>query len=478
MRFRFFSGLMAAVGVAGTANAQTPRSTFSFLDETKPAARVGQVRAIQTPMAGSNLIQAAAQQPAVAAAQPSQLPASAAAPAGLPSTPASNTLSQGCSVNSACTSCPTYACDPCGPCGPCGPAGRFWVAAEYLYWTTSGNPVPPLVTAAPNGNTRTNAGNLGDPGTQTLFGGNRINNDWRSGFRVSGGMWLDECQTLGIESDFFYLGRSRDQGSFSGSPTQTIVSRPFFNANTGLQDTQLVEYPNVLKGTVSVDSKSSLWGTGGNLVKNICCDPCGRCDLLIGGRYLNLTDDLTIREELTSLPGATGVPAGTTFSIRDQFRTENNIYVGTIGFYKERRFSHYFVGLKSTIGLGVNHQVTDISGSTTITTPGGQPTTYAGGLLTQPSNIGRYTSNRFVVVPEVGLKVGCQLTEHARAYVGYNFLYVSNVVRSGDQIDLRVNTNQIPPSQGLGTGPAVPAYTNNKTDFWAQGISLGLEFRF
>jgi hypothetical protein len=469
MRFRYFGGLLAAAGVAGAVQAQTPRQTFSFLNENKPAARIGQVRSIQTPLAGEGIQPAGYQAPA---AKPAQLPAAGSVPANLPATPASQTLTQGCSVGNCATSCPTAAC-----CEPCGPAGRFWVSGEYLYWTTSGNPLPPLVTAAPNNNPRTNAGNLGDRGTDILFGGQRANNDWRSGFRVSAGMWLDDCQTLGVESDFFMLGQSRDQATF-GIANRSIVSRPFFNVLTGRQDTELVEFPNVINGRVSIDSKSDLWGVGGNMVKNVCCDPCGRTDLLLGFRYINLTDDLTIREDLTSLPGATGVPAGTRFQIEDRFRTENNIYAVTLGFNRERRFSHYFVGVRSTVGLGWNNQSTEISGSTTITPPGGPSTTYSGGLLTQPSNIGRYTSTRFVVVPEVGLKLGCQVTEHTRAWVGYNFLYVSDVVRSGDAIDLRVNTNQIPPRNAPVTGPAVPAYTGNRTDFWAQGLSVGLEFRF
>ena len=83
-----------------------------------------------------------------------------------------------------------------------------------------------------------------------------------------------------------------------------------------------------------------------------------------------------------------------------------------------------------------------------------------------------------MVVPSGQVRLGVQLTERARAYVGYDFLYVSNVVRSGDQIDLRVNTNQIAPSQGLGNGAAVPAPTGRRTDFWAHGASIGLEFRF
>jgi hypothetical protein len=227
-----------------------------------------------------------------------------------------------------------------------------------------------------------------------------------------------------------------------------------------------------------VDSTSNLLGIGGNFIKNVCCDPCGRCDLTLGYRYLNLRDDLIIRENLTSLAGAQTVPVGTTFQIEDRFRTSNNMHVVTMGFQKERRWSHWYVGVKANVGLGVNHIVTDISGSTIITQPGGAPVTYSGGLLTQDSNIGRYTTNRFVVVPEVGLKLGCQLTEHARAYVGYNFLYASTVARAGDQIDLRVNPNQIAPSRGLNGGPAVPAYTNNRTDFWAQGFNVGLEFRF
>lgn len=477
MSIRFLSGLVAVLGVASGVSAQTPNRPFSFLDGDKPApaARLGGVRAIQTPVAGESLTRVSAVD------TPKELPSTGTAPAATaPSTPASNTLTQGCNINSTCTSCPTYACDPCGPCGPCGPAGKYWVAAEYIYWTTSGNRIPALASTSPVGTPRANAGVIGDPSTTILYGNQSINNDWRSGFRVRSGMWFDDCQTCGIESDFFYLARSHDKATFNCDGTgRPIVMRPFFNVNENRQDTQLVCFPDVLKGQLSVDSKSSLWGTSTNLIKNIHCDPCGRLDFLLGYRYLNLTDDLKINEDLTSLAGATNVAPGTRFQIEDRFRTENNIHAAYLGLAWERRFSHYFVNLRSTVGLGWNHEVTEISGSTTITPPApGVAQTYAGGLLSQPSNIGRYTNNQFVVVPSGQIKFGVQLTEHARAYVGYDFLYVSNVVRSGDQIDLRVNTNQIAPSTGLGGGAALPAPTGRKTDFWAHGASIGLEFRF
>jgi hypothetical protein len=56
------------------------------------------------------------------------------------------------------------------------------------------------------------------------------------------------------------------------------------------------------------------------------------------------------------------------------------------------------------------------------------------------------------VVPEVGVKVGYQVTPHLRAQVGYDFLYWSDVVRPGSQIDPLINTNLIPPATPGGPG--------------------------
>jgi Putative beta barrel porin-7 (BBP7) len=203
-------------------------------------------------------------------------------------------------------------------------------------------------------------------------------------------------------------------------------------------------------------------------------------DIIFGYRYFNLTDELIIREDLTSLPGRIGVPAGTRFMIEDRFRTENNFHGGVIGVTGERRFGRNFVGYRTSVALGVNHQVTEISGFTIINAPApnnGVNGRFPGGLLTQPTNIGRYTNDVFAVMPEIGLKLGRQLTPHFRAYVGYNFLYLSNVQRAGDAISLRVNPTQIAPSQTL-TGPAAPVFTPKATDFWLQGMSVGLEGRF
>jgi hypothetical protein len=108
-----------------------------------------------------------------------------------------------------------------------------------------------------------------------------------------------------------------------------------------------------------------------------------------------------------------------------------------------------------------------------------------GGLLALATNIGRFTRDRFSAVPEVGVNVGYRITDHLRAFVGYNFLYWGNVVRPADQIDRVLDASLIPnflnPQTGLPytpTGALRPAVPFKETDYWAQGVTFGLEFRY
>jgi hypothetical protein len=366
---------------------------------------------------------------------------------------------------------PVYPMETAGP-------GAFWARGEWLYWATSGQPLPALATGAPATTDRSLAGTLGSPNTTVLYGDGKDNKDFRNGFRFSAGWWFDDDRTRGIEGDFFFLQNSR--GGFSAaSDGSSIISRPFVNAQTGLQDVELVSYPGVVAGSLIADPRNSVIGGGVSYVHNLCGDPCScrRWDLLLGYRYWNVTDSLSITENLTALPGQTTVPPGTTFVINDRFRTSNNFHGGLIGISAERNRGRYFVAGRASVALGANVQETTIDGSTTITTPGGVPTTYAGGLLAQTTSMGHYTRTVFAVVPEVGIRAGANVTDHVRVYVGYNFLYLSNVQRAGDQIDPRVNTSLLPPG-GTFAGPALPNYTPKTTDFWAQGISIGMEVRY
>lgn len=388
--------------------------------------------------------------------------------------------------NGSCAS--SWTCNPFQCCAPCGPNGRVWADAELLLWWTKGMAIPPLVTASPAGTPRNLAGVLGAPTTRVLLGDERLNDDMEPGFRVRAGLWLDDCQTCGIEGSYFFV-TPRTNRSFDCLDAP-VIARPFIDVNPGVPNpfiagaagfgapnSQLVCLPGVLNGTVSVRAETDFYGFDANLRHNLICDCAHRVDLLAGYRYLNLTDRLGITEDLTVLTAANpAIPLGTTFQVHDQFDTENHFHGGQIGLAGERRSGRWYIGGRTLIALGNTHSEVNISGFTRATPPGAAPIVNAGGLLAQPTNIGRYESDHFSVVYDSQAILGYQVTDGIRAFVSYNYLWWDNVLRAGDQIDLVVNSSQIPP--GTLNGPARPVFVRRDSDFWAQGVSFGLEVRY
>jgi hypothetical protein len=114
----------------------------------------------------------------------------------------------------------------------------------------------------------------------------------------------------------------------------------------------------------------------------------------------------------------------------------------------------------------------------------GSTFTAVGGVLALPNaNIGQYSRDVFSVVPEIGVTLGYQVTSRWRATLGYNFLYWSNLIRPGDQIDTTIDVTRVPrflpPNSNVQpVFPPRPTVLFASTDFWAQGISFGAEYRW
>lgn len=382
----------------------------------------------------------------------------------------------GAPLTSCCGGSSCGGCVQCSPCVPCLPiCNRLWVRGEYLLWWTKGNPLPPLVTTSPNGTLRDDAGVLGTPGVQVLFGGNDLSDDSRSGGRGTIGYWLDDCHCWGLEVS--YLGLEDESVNFAatslGSP---ILARPFLNVQTNLQDSELVAFPGVINGTVSVVGSGqfeSLEVLGRRLLFSDCC---GRLDFLLGYRWARLDDQLHVTENLTSLDPATGIEPGTRINVFDSFSTANDFHGVQLGVQGQWRRGNITWDLLMKLGLGNTRSTTQIAGSTTSITPNGTTATNQGGLLAQGTNIGTYESNEFAILPELGIKMNYDFCCRWRASLGYSFLYWSSVMRSGDQIDTGLNLSQLPP--GPLTGSPQPRYLGTTNDFWAQGLTFGLEYRF
>jgi hypothetical protein len=371
-------------------------------------------------------------------------------------------------------------CLPCPEEAACGPCGRIWAEADYLLWWMRGASLPPLVTTSPPGTPRSQAGVLGAPGTAVLFGGSDVNDELRSGARFTLGAWLDSCQRFGLEVGAFGLEKKgEDFNAFSsGSP---ILARPFLDATTGQPASELVAFPGLLSGSVAASASTNLVGADALLRANLCCDCNSRLDLVGGYRYLRLADHLAIRENLvTTAPLSPDfIVPGTSFALTDRFDTRNEFHGFDVGLRGEVCRGDWVLRGRADVAVGNNHEVVDVNGATTISVPGAPPpVTHLGGLLALSSNIGQRSKDRTVVIPQFGVQVGYQLTSHLRVYAGFTFLYWSEVVRAGDQIDLAVNPNLLPPVTPPVSGPLRPAPRFENTSFWAQGFDLGLEFRF
>jgi hypothetical protein len=145
----------------------------------------------------------------------------------------------------------------------------------------------------------------------TLFGGENVNRDWLSGGRVRIGYWLDCDQTCGVEAGFFALGHA-STGFNTASNGTPILARPFINTATNMPDAEIIAFPGIASGSITVRETTSLLGAGAWLRHNLCCGDCFRVDGLVGYRYLRLTGRLDIAESLTSTDAAsTTVPQGT-----------------------------------------------------------------------------------------------------------------------------------------------------------------------
>jgi hypothetical protein len=361
------------------------------------------------------------------------------------------------------------------------PSTRWYLEGEYLLWWARRDKVPPLFTTSEP----SDSGFLDRPTTVVLFDG-PLERDPRSGARITGGYWLDDDHTKAIEVSGFILGERSARAMFN-SGQFPVLARPFQIAQNGAESAELIGFPGVFSGKADIEAPSRLWGLEANLRCPLCsCAACGQqpIQLLAGFRYLNLKETLTITENVlgANVPAA-GPLQNSTDAVFDSFSTHNQFYGGQVGAEKRWQWGPFNIDLKGKVALGVTNQEIDINGGQTVTNLGtGATTTAVGGLLALPgANIGHFTKDRFAVVPEVGLTFGYQITSHIRASVGYDFLYWSSVVRPGDQIDRTLDPTKIPNFTPLPpgvTGPASPvrpAVPFRDTDFWAQGLTVGLE---
>lgn len=353
---------------------------------------------------------------------------------------------------------------------------RFWGSAEYLLWSMKDAPLPaPLIVGGPP--VPNLAPVLTMPMQVIAMGADDVSINARSGARFTVGYWGDD-DDWGTTVSYFFLGTA-STGQTIGStaqPGSAGLTIPFIDATTGAQSSTRVALPGGFAGAAALDVTNDLQGWEWNGLARVGEGEALRFHVIGGFRYLNFVERLTFT---TSSPSI--VPPPDVFTTQDAFDCRNYFYGGQIGGQVEYRRNRLLLRAQSKLALGAMQEVV-VTGGSLFTTDFGAPTLFPAGYFAGPTNNGKQSATRFAVIPEVNLNIGYQVTRRAALLMGWSFLYVSNVVRPGNQIDRAINTSQFPSITGVPSvalvGVARPGPQFNTSDFWAQGINFALQLNY
>jgi hypothetical protein len=341
---------------------------------------------------------------------------------------------------------------------------RFEIGAEYLTWWLREGHIPAILTTS----SQSSQGLLGQPDTKVLYGDERLktrHDDRFVGARVRLEYWFDDEGAVGVEANAFFL--ERDSTYFKAvSDGSVLLARPFFTPNgspasdviaglapTGLRNGGFVGY-----------SRIELFGEEANLaVAPLLADNGTRLELLAGFHFLQMRDRTDLTATGRSLPDQV-----TLFGLTDHYRVHNAYYGGQVGARGSAWYGRWSIAVRGEIGIGADVEQVRAFGDGTFQTPFVKIVTPTG-LTVQARNTGTFDRTALNMVAEVGVVIGYRLTNHLQLLGGYSLLLWDSPLRSGDQIDLVVNTN-------AGTPPARPAIPFRSDFFWAQGVNVGLEF--
>ncbi len=354
---------------------------------------------------------------------------------------------------------------------PMAANGKWSVSAEVLFSWFKASPTPvPIITD----------NYIDAPGVNVLLGGGSVDTNPNAGFKLTGTYRVDS--RMGIELTGFYIPSRSTSSSVSstGLPGSIDLYLPYFDVLDNRENVTEISYWPQYRGSAQATLSNNLGGGEVNATWTMPPGDGWRTDLLAGFRYLQLRESYTIN---TSSPYNPPNPADV-WNTTDSFDARNRFYGVQVGARAAYDRDAWFGGVAAKVALGTMQQRVSINGylETNDYNNYGPVQTFKGGYFALPSNIGDYSQNKFTIVPEVAVSAGYKITPQIRVFATASFLYVSNVVRPGEQINRNINTTQSvswgndPPA--VLKGPAQPNFQFATTDFWASTLSLGLAYSF
>ena len=331
----------------------------------------------------------------------------------------------------------------------------------------------PLATGGPS------LGIVGRPGTTTLLGGSELDYGTLPGFKIGAGRFLAGSQA-GLMAEGFYLGKETVTGQVNGGSVSTI-SRPFFDVVSGTESARVISSPGAFQGAVTFDSSTQAYGFEVNPFIRLA-EGALTMDVFAGFRYLQHIEDLNIYDRSLILGGGVsafngfGLGAGSTVLTTDQFSATNTFYGGQVGTrIVYTRTGGFFVDVTGKIAVGgVSERVSVIGNTSVFGSPFAAPATTGGGTYTSSGQVGRRTQSSFAAIPELNALIGYQVTQRFNVFAGYNFLYLSDAARPGDQISRSLNVRGIPTVAAYDPTRTAPTRGVVSNDLYIHGFSFGL----
>jgi hypothetical protein len=325
---------------------------------------------------------------------------------------------------------------------------------------------------------------LDSPGTSVVLGGRAVDTGWRSGGEFAFGYWFDSPHRTGVEISYFFLpNHSKNHSVHSnGSPNSAFLLVPFYNVNTGAEDSTAIASPLLqFQGTAKLKVVNQMQGAELNVLSTLPSTYCrSRFIGSAGFRYWNFREQLTFATNSPFIPSH----AVDTYATKDTFKTDNNFYGGQLDLEWEYTRGSLSVTTTGKVALGAMCESLRIHGQLRTNDYNGFGTilNYPGGYFALPTNIGKYRQTKLAAIPEFHCGIRYQLFKWMRIETGYTFMYVTNVLWAGKQINRNINpsqatsyTNAIP---AMLVGQASPTARLKTDSLWVQGLNVGVECSF
>jgi hypothetical protein len=337
-----------------------------------------------------------------------------------------------------------------------------WSRYDLLMWFPKSQPLPPLLLTSPN---FSGVPAINSPTSTLLIGNRAIDNPMSTGGRFTWGWSRDQERDVGWEMTYLFTGTRSATAAYEGISQPRTLGRPVFATYLGQESSYFVSTAYT-PGAFTATTVNRMQGWEVNGVASLGRSESSYVTILAGYRYFMIHEGVRMQQISTylNLPGAVADSV-------DQFDGHTRFHGGQIGLDAGTEWNRFYVNVIGKVGFGRSYEVVKVGGQSNLTFPGGSSSINRG-ILTTQSNSGRLERSTFAVLPEGQLNVGYRFRDRSKFFVGYNVIYLSDAVRPGDQIDRTVSPDFV-----INTLPR-PELRLTSTDFWVQGIVLGLEYKY